>query len=980
MSHNIETYKQTKKCLDIYGKAVIIKPTGTGKSYIAFQIMQDLGRCKKLVVSPSRQYIDAISGNKFFDHENTAGITYQKLASNRGNIIGMLSHIGLEADEIKLIVLDEVYRAGSKVWESSVKELINMCKGAKLLGLTAITQRRDGNDIISNLFDNIVIGGESSLTDAVAFGELPKLYYVNGVYSAAKELRKMLNRYDRYGIFVNLFRDEYNEIIDKWGIENSYKNTLKKYLVDNSKNSDIGGSKHIVFFNSIRESIQHRDLVLNWFKEIYTGYNVNVYMVNSTQSNKNNIDALRRFSEKAGNKEVVVLITVQMALENFHFNGIKSIVMFGHTRSFNAFFKQIGRGLSSNGCEPYIFDFVDNFDNIEMSETLKKINNSLAWQFIDDTEHCKKEIGALKNKILLRESMNKRQLHKLAEKNQALHFIGDIKLRAWAIDKYGQMKALKDEYITRHCKEFLLTDFIEYRCGYSWIAKAVKFRTLNAIDQRETLDKLFKMIVCNMITADIEDILSKYIDKEYFQKPGLSELYTMVIYSSKNECIMAKKAVEAFRDKKSFVFLYYLDRCENFIFGKGCITSNEKTEGIPKYGKENWVKKIVKSTDLFGLTEYDRAAVYKIVEILRREDYYIDQVKKITDSDRRIVGMLYQGRKMPNNTFIGVEDFCLLNNILIYGLENIRSEFLIKAFEFFRIRGRNSLIEYLEKHSDFYTRVHTLDDKAMSMNYYGVHDKHKVFELNEQAIGVVEKYSNIEMCEEFKSVMEFFMTRTVPVIAHLSGNYTLCSRETADRVSELRNKEVIYSKSKSKVLEDNRGVFELLDLVFKRLVNDNKYVYSGTMASFISETGIFYRLLKAAINDRFDKFKFNVPLRKRDITMLNAVYGLVFLYNMGVNDFGIYENIVSNKELMYKVDSMCIGYRLWRSVSDAVEKIEKHQSTVEFACSSGLFINVSTKEEKAISHIIMANVYPKNTFYTLLIHNRIKPFENISIG
>ena len=54
--HNEKAYKKVKKMLAEEGKAAVIHPTGSGKSYIAFKLIED-NLCSKIVwLSPS-EYI-----------------------------------------------------------------------------------------------------------------------------------------------------------------------------------------------------------------------------------------------------------------------------------------------------------------------------------------------------------------------------------------------------------------------------------------------------------------------------------------------------------------------------------------------------------------------------------------------------------------------------------------------------------------------------------------------------------------------------------------------------------------------------------------------------------------------------------------------------------------------------------------------------------------------------------------------------------
>ena len=55
-AHNAKAYKSALAMMQQYGKAAIVHPTGTGKSYIAFKLIEDHPEAAILWLSPS-EYI-----------------------------------------------------------------------------------------------------------------------------------------------------------------------------------------------------------------------------------------------------------------------------------------------------------------------------------------------------------------------------------------------------------------------------------------------------------------------------------------------------------------------------------------------------------------------------------------------------------------------------------------------------------------------------------------------------------------------------------------------------------------------------------------------------------------------------------------------------------------------------------------------------------------------------------------------------------
>ena len=54
--HNAKAYQEAVKMMQQYGKAAIVHPTGTGKSYIAFKLIEDHPDAVIVWLSPS-EYI-----------------------------------------------------------------------------------------------------------------------------------------------------------------------------------------------------------------------------------------------------------------------------------------------------------------------------------------------------------------------------------------------------------------------------------------------------------------------------------------------------------------------------------------------------------------------------------------------------------------------------------------------------------------------------------------------------------------------------------------------------------------------------------------------------------------------------------------------------------------------------------------------------------------------------------------------------------
>lgn len=149
--HNETAYISAIQMLTETGKAAVIHPTGTGKSFIAFKLCYDNADKKICWLSPG-EYIfktqcENLAAAGSAVPRNIAFFTYAKLMTDA------------ELEEIKpdYIILDEFHRCGAEMWGQGVKRLLNLYSDTPILGLTAtniryLDNRRDMADGLDKVF------------------------------------------------------------------------------------------------------------------------------------------------------------------------------------------------------------------------------------------------------------------------------------------------------------------------------------------------------------------------------------------------------------------------------------------------------------------------------------------------------------------------------------------------------------------------------------------------------------------------------------------------------------------------------------------------------------------------------------------------------------------------------------------------------------------------------------------------------------
>ena len=195
--HNEKAYRAAVRMMEQYGKAAIVHPTGTGKSYIAFKLIEDNPEKVVIWISPSeyifKTQLESLKRNDpDFPLANVHFYTYAKLMCCTQ---AQLDEIA--AQKPAYIILDEFHRAGAECWGESTVALLKLCPDAKFLGLTATNIRYlDNNrDMAEELFDSRV-ASNMTLGEAVVRGILPAPKYVTTVYQYQKALAKYQARVD----------------------------------------------------------------------------------------------------------------------------------------------------------------------------------------------------------------------------------------------------------------------------------------------------------------------------------------------------------------------------------------------------------------------------------------------------------------------------------------------------------------------------------------------------------------------------------------------------------------------------------------------------------------------------------------------------------------------------------------------------------------------------------------------------------------
>lgn len=193
--HNQTAFDDALEMLEETGKAAVVHPTGTGKSYIGFKLCEQFPDKTICWLSPSEyiyktQLENLKEDSDGWQPENVEFFTYAKLM--------LMTEVELQNIQPDFIILDEFHRCGAEMWGDGVNRLLEMYADVPILGLTATAIRYLDNqrNMVDELFDGN-IASEMTLGEAIVRGILNPPKYVLSVFAYQEDYDKLKRRVSR---------------------------------------------------------------------------------------------------------------------------------------------------------------------------------------------------------------------------------------------------------------------------------------------------------------------------------------------------------------------------------------------------------------------------------------------------------------------------------------------------------------------------------------------------------------------------------------------------------------------------------------------------------------------------------------------------------------------------------------------------------------------------------------------------------------
>ncbi len=350
--HNRAAYDSALAMLRLSGKAVIIHPTGTGKSFIGFKLAEEHPKDRVLWLSPSeyivKTQLENLKKESGAELKNITFITYIRLMLMDKDEISALSP--------DWIIMDEFHRCGAEKWSGGVDSLLAAYPKCPILGLSATNVRYlDGQrDMAAELFDGN-IASEMTLGEAIVRGILLKPKYVVALYDYEDQLNSYQKKISmaKNTELRNTNQRKLDALRRSLDSADGIDEILYKHITDKR-------GKYIVFCSSVEDVVSLRKLARQWFWKIDD--EPHIYSVYSYFDESD--DEFRAFkADDSGH--IKLLYCVDMLNEGVHVDNISGVILCRLTVSPTVYKQQIGRALSASKTnEAVIFDFVNNFKNL----------------------------------------------------------------------------------------------------------------------------------------------------------------------------------------------------------------------------------------------------------------------------------------------------------------------------------------------------------------------------------------------------------------------------------------------------------------------------------------------------------------------------------------------------------------------------------------------------------------------------------------
>ncbi|MFY9080523.1 DEAD/DEAH box helicase [Aliarcobacter butzleri] len=319
-------------------KALIIAATGTGKTYLsAFDVKNFKAKTILFLVHRENILIKAKEGfENIFPQINSFGLyTGNKKEQDKNYLFSTIqtmssNFLEFSQDFFEYIIIDEAHHVASP----SYKKILDYFKPKFLLGLTATSNRMDGNSIYEVFDENIAL--DIRLNEALENNLIVPFHYygINDIQSIDYENVDLI-KIDLLAKLLSVNK-RVDFIIDKM---NFYSNS--------------GNKRKVLGFCVSKEHC-------NFMSEEFNKKGINSITLTSEDSISKREDSIKRLENE--NDSLEVIFTVDIFNEGIDIPSINMVLFLRPTNSPIVFVQQLGRGLRKYKNKEFltVLDFIGN--------------------------------------------------------------------------------------------------------------------------------------------------------------------------------------------------------------------------------------------------------------------------------------------------------------------------------------------------------------------------------------------------------------------------------------------------------------------------------------------------------------------------------------------------------------------------------------------------------------------------------------------
>lgn len=444
-----QTINEIEEAWKNHDRIACVRYPGFGKSYYIVKMLVEKYIDKKFLILVHRRALRESYKENLYGYKNVHIDTYQKLMNN--------GHNEEDYNRYDYIICDECHHLIDNSWSAIVNQLINY-NNCKVLGITA-NEVNGNNKSIEDTF--YFITSNIDLGWAIDNKIVIKPKYVSAVVDIDDKYIQSLNLSDQQ-------KQEYYKI-DRYEIKKliNVPKILKKYITKNILDTNV---KIICFVPRISDYTDSKKSLNKWFKQAFPEKTINIYSVSSYEDSEENDFQLNNFRKSRDNKNIDIILTVNMLNEGIHIPEISTCIFLRYTKSPVVYLQQIGRAL--NNKEPLIFDLVSNYNRLDFyrSDKVDRNRNHNYYDWVIDarqflSENCllideTKDISNILRNY--RFQYSKRSIYISAEQLNYLHSNGK-NMTFEEIVSYLSCEENPIDYLKRTLRPFLNRNNISYK-------------------------------------------------------------------------------------------------------------------------------------------------------------------------------------------------------------------------------------------------------------------------------------------------------------------------------------------------------------------------------------------------------------------------------------------------------------------------------------------------------------------------------------